>query len=152
MVGSGPHQTESRGSQRQNHFVNFEWRRDREGSVHTTHTSRSHSWGSSHLSHKKNTKAMQLEIDHLKKRLRHERWKQTPFNFDASFDDEEDGSYRCRLRTPLSESFSYDEDYHYECRNRNSSYKGLGNDAMSRALNQISRSPFTHRIEGGKLP
>ena len=30
--------------------------------------------------------------------------------------------------------------------------KCLGNDAMSRALNQISRSPFTCRIEGGKLP
>ena len=28
----------------------------------------------------------------------------------------------------------------------------LGNDAMSKALNQISRSPFTRKIEGGKLP
>ena len=28
----------------------------------------------------------------------------------------------------------------------------LGNDAMSRALHQISKSPFTRRIEGGKLP
>ena len=33
-----------------------------------------------------------------------------------------------------------------------SSSKGLGNDVMSRALNQIFRSPFTHRIEGGRLP
>ena len=32
------------------------------------------------------------------------------------------------------------------------SRKGLGNDAMSKVLNQISRSPFTYRIEGGKLP
>ena len=62
------------------------------------------------------------------------------------------GSYRRRSRTPPSESFSYDEDYHHEHRNRNSSSKGLGNDAMSRALNQISRSPFTRRIEGGRLP
>ena len=30
--------------------------------------------------------------------------------------------------------------------------KGLGNDAMSRTFNQISRSPFTRRIEGGRLP
>ena len=30
--------------------------------------------------------------------------------------------------------------------------KGLGNDAMSKALNQISKSPFTHKIEGAKLP
>ena len=32
------------------------------------------------------------------------------------------------------------------------SSKGLGNDAMNRALDQISRSPFMHRIEGVKLP
>ena len=31
-------------------------------------------------------------------------------------------------------------------------HKGLGNDAMSRALNQISKSLFTRRIERGKLP
>ena len=30
--------------------------------------------------------------------------------------------------------------------------KGLGNDAMSKALNQVSKSPFTHRIEGARLP
>ena len=57
-----------------------------------------------------------------------------------------------RLRTPPSESFLYDEDYHHEHRNRNSSSKGLGNYAMSRAFNQISRSPFTRKIEGGRLP
>ena len=28
----------------------------------------------------------------------------------------------------------------------------LGNNAMSKALNQISRSPFTCKIEGGRLP
>ncbi|XP_065629003.1 uncharacterized protein LOC136067293 [Quercus suber] len=32
------------------------------------------------------------------------------------------------------------------------SHGGVGNDAMSKALNQISRSPFTCRIEGAKLP
>ena len=31
-------------------------------------------------------------------------------------------------------------------------HKGLGNDAMSKALNQISKPPFTHKIEGAKLP
>ena len=41
MVGSGPNQAESIGSQRENHFVNLERRRDREVSVHTIHTSRS---------------------------------------------------------------------------------------------------------------
>ena len=94
---------------------------------------------------------MQLEIDHLKRRLRHKRRKQTPSNSDFSSNDEEDGSYRRKSRTPPSESFLYDEDYHHERKNNSSSSKGLGNDAMSKALNQISRSPFTHRIEGGKL-
>ena len=120
--------------------------------MHTTHTSRSQSQSESHLSHEENTKAMQLEIDHLKRRLCHERRRRTPSNFDFSSDNEKDGSYRLRSRTPPSESFSYDKDYHHERRNKNSSSKGLGNDAMSRALNQISKTPFTCRIKGGRLP
>ena len=61
------------GPQRQDHFRDLEQRRDRERSVHTIHTSRSHSQGGNHLSHEKNNKAMQLEIDHLKRSLHHER-------------------------------------------------------------------------------
>jgi len=140
------------GSQREDHFVNLERRRDWEGSVHTTRTNTSQSRGGSHLSHEKYTRAMQLEIDHLKKKLCHERRRQTPSNFDFSSDDEEDGSYRRKLRTPPSESFSYDENYHHEHKNMSSSSKGLGNDAMSRMLNQIFKSPFTRKIEGGRLP
>ena len=94
---------------------------------------------------------MQQEIDHLKRKLRHKRRKQTPSIFYFSFDDEEDGSYRQRLRTPPSESFSYDKDYHHEHRHKSSSSKGLENNAMSKALKQISRSPFTHRIKEGRL-
>ena len=37
-------------------------------------------------------------------------------NYDFTFDDEEDGSYRPRSRTPPSESFSYDENYHHKRR------------------------------------
>ena len=59
MAGSGSHRVESKGSQWEDHFVNLEQRRDREGSVLTTHTSESHSRGGSHLSHEKNTKTMQ---------------------------------------------------------------------------------------------
>ena len=139
------------GSQR-DPFVNLERRRDREVSVHTTHTSRSQSRSRSHLSHKKNTKAMQLEIDHLKRKLCHEQRRRTPSHSDSFSDGEKDGSYRRRSRNPPSESFSYDKDYHHERRNRNSSSKGLGNDVISRALNQISISPFTCRIEEGRLP
>ena len=95
---------------------------------------------------------MQLEIDHLKRKLLHERQRQTPSNSNFSSDDKENDSCRPTSRTPPSESFSYDEDYHHECSNRSSSSKGLGNDAMSKTHNQISKSPFTHRIEGERLP
>ena len=57
------------GSRRQDHFLYLERRRDREGSVHTTHTNRSQSRIGSHTSHEKNAKDMQLEIDHLKRKL-----------------------------------------------------------------------------------
>ena len=72
MVGSSPNLEESMGSQHQNHFVNLERRMNREVSVHTTHTSKSQSRSESHLSHEENARAMQLEIDHLKRKLRHE--------------------------------------------------------------------------------
>ena len=120
--------------------------------MHTTHTSKSQSWNESHLSQEEDTRALQLEIDYLKRKLCHERRKRTPSISDSFIDDEEDRSYRRRSRTPPSKSFSYDEDIHHGRRNRNSSSKGLGNDAMSRALNQISKSPFTRRIKGGRLP
>ena len=81
MVGSGPHQagphqTEPAGSQRQDIFLNLERERDqekyRDGSVRTTHTSRSHSRVGSHMSQRPdNNKALQQEIDDLKKKLRH---------------------------------------------------------------------------------
>ena len=76
MVGSSPHQTESTGSQRQDDFLNLERERDceryREGIVHTTYISRSHSRVGSHISQRQNSnKVMQLEIDNLKKKLRY---------------------------------------------------------------------------------
>ena len=106
----------------------------------------------SHVSHAKNTKDMQLEIDHLKRKLRHKWRRRTPSHFDSFSENEEDCSYRRRSRTPPSESFSYKEEYHHERKDRNKSSRGMGNDVMSKALNQISKSPFTRRIKGGKLP
>ena len=103
--------------------------------MHITHTSRSHSRGSSHLSQEKDTKAMQMEIDHLKRSLHHERQRSPPSISDISSDGEEDGNYKHRSRTLPNESFLYDEDYHPERINRDSSLRGLGNDAMSRAFN-----------------
>ena len=73
MVGSGPHMAEFMGSQRQDHFCDLERRWDQEGSVHTAHTDKSQSRGKSHVSHEENVRNMRLEIDHLKRSLRHER-------------------------------------------------------------------------------
>ena len=87
--------------------------------MRTTYTSRSHSWGGSHLSHEKNTKTMQQEIDRLKRELCHERRRRSPTVSDFSSNKEEDASYRQRLRTPPSESFSHDEESHCEHKNRN---------------------------------
>ena len=93
-----------------------------------------------------------MEIDHLRRRVHHERRRRAPLDSDLSSEDEGDGSYRPRSRTPPSKPFSYDEDHHYERRSKSFPHKGLGNDAMSRNLNQIFKSLFTCRIEGGKVP
>ena len=152
MVGSGSHQAESMGSQRQDHFHDLERQRDRERSVRTTHISRSQAHGKSHVSQEENARNMQREIDHLKRSLRHERWKRAPSNPDFSFRGEEDDSYRRRSRASSSESFSYDRDYHHERKDRKLPSVGLGNDVVSKALHQISRSPFMRWIEEGRLP
>ena len=72
-----------------------------------------------------------MEIDRLRRRLRHERRRRTPLDSDPSSDDDGDGSYRPRSKTYLNESFSHDEDHHYERRSKIPPRKGLGNDAMS---------------------
>ena len=52
--------------------------------MHTTQTNRSQSWGKSHLSHEEDTRALQLEIEHLKRKLCYERQKRTPSNSNFS--------------------------------------------------------------------
>ena len=51
-------------------------------------------------------KAMQREINDLKKRLHRAQRKQSPPSSDVSSNDEEDTSYRQQSGTPPSESFS----------------------------------------------
>ena len=68
-----PYQAESGGFQRNNSVVNPQQRGDHEGSVQTTHTSKSQSREMSHVSHAKNERDMQHEIDELKKKLRRAR-------------------------------------------------------------------------------
>ena len=95
---------------------------------------------------------MQREIEDLKRKLRRTRQKRSPSSSEASSNEEENVSYRRRSRTPPSETFSYEKELRPARRYESPSSKGLGNDAMNKALDQISRSPFAHRIEGVKLP
>ena len=85
--------------------------------MHTTHTSKSHSRNGSHVSYERDTKAMQLEIDHLRRRLHRKRRRRTLSNFDVSSDDRDD-NYRPRSRTPPSESFICDDDDLHEHKNK----------------------------------
>ena len=133
-------------------FLNLERGRDRKDCVHTTHTSRSHSRIGIHVSQVQHNRAMQLEIDWLKRKLRYAWRERTPSNSDVSSEGEVDASYKQRSRTPSNESFSYDEEHHHRRRYKSPLRRGLGNDAMSKALNQISRSPFTRKIEMAILP
>ena len=71
QVDANLHQAELRGFQHSNLFMNLERRGDREGSVHTAHTSKSQSRGKSRVSHAKNDRNMQREIDELNRKLRH---------------------------------------------------------------------------------
>ena len=146
------HQAESRGSQHSNPRRSLERRGDREGSVHTTRTSKSQSRGKSRVSHAKDDRDMQLEIDELKRELRHARRRHSSPNFELSFEETDGASYRWRSRTPPSETFSYDEEYHHRRRYKSPPRRGLGNDAMNKALIQVSKSPFMRNIEGASLP
>jgi len=95
---------------------------------------------------------MQREIDDLKKKLCRTQQRRSLSSSDTSSNEEEDVNYKRRSRTPPSETFSYEKEPRPERRHKSPSSKGLGNDAMNKVLDQISRSPFTHRIEGAKLP
>ena len=83
---------------------------------------------------------MQREIDDLKKKLRHAQRRQSLSSSDTSSNEEEDVSYKQRSKTPPSETFSYEKESRPERRHKSPSSKGLGNDAMNKALDQISRS------------
>ena len=97
-------------------------------------------------------KAMQREIDDLKRQLHRAQRKQSPPSSDVSSNDEEDTIYRQRSRTPPNESFSYEEEHLHKRKRRSPSCKGVGTDVMKKVLSQISKSPFTRGIEKAKLP
>ena len=163
MAGSGPHQispyhAESANVHQQGKLHDLEREKDmnnqQEGSLQMFHTGGSGYRRRGHAIHKQvNEKVMQREIDDLKKRLCRAQQKQSPSNSDVSSNDEEkDTSYRQRLGTPPSESFSSEEEHLHKRRRKSPSGKGVGTNVMKKALSQISKSPFTWGIEKAKLP
>ena len=121
--------------------------------MHTVHTDGSGFQRKCHVAYEQgDEKAMQREIDDLKKQLRRAQQKQSPSSSDVSSNDKEDTIYRQWFRTPPSESFSYEEELLHQRKRRSPSRKGVGNDVMKKALSQISKSPFTRGIEKAKLP
>ena len=105
-----------------------------EGSLQTLHTGGSGYRRRGHTMHEQgNEKAMQREIDDLKKRLRRAQRKQSPHSSDLSSNDEEDTSYRQRSGTPPSESFSLEEEHLQKRRCRSPSGKGVGTNVMKKA-------------------
>ena len=147
-----PHQAKSGDPQRNNSVINPQQMGDHEGSVQTTHTSKSQSRGKSHVSHAKNERDMQREIDELKKKLHCARRRRSLPDSEPSSEETDDATYRRRSRIPPSETFSGDEEYSHKRKNKSPTHRGLGNNAMNEALNQVVKSPFTRRIEGVSLP
>ena len=104
MVGSGPHQTsphhaKSANVHQQGELHDLEHEKDmdnqQEGGLQTFHTGGSGYRRRGHAVHEQgDEKAMQREIDDLKKRLRRAQQKQSPSSSDVSSNDEEDTSYR----------------------------------------------------------
>ena len=149
---ANPHQAESRGSQHGNPYRSPERREGREGSVRTTHTTKSHSRGKSHVSHAKHEGNLQREIADLKRELRHVRRERSPPCSEPSSEESDGASYRRRSRTPPSETFSYEEEHSHRHRPKSPPSRGLGNNVMNKALSQVSKSPFTGNIEDAVLP
>ena len=97
---------------------------------------------------------MQREIDELKKELCRARRRRPSPDSELSSEETDDATYKRRSKTPPSETFSSNEEHRHKHKNKNKNptHKGLGNNAMNEALNQVARSPFTRNIEGASLP
>ena len=144
---TSPHHAKSANVRQQDKLHNLEHEKDldnyQEGSLQTLHTGGSGFRRKGHaVDEQGDEKAMQREIDDLKRQLRRAQRKQSPPSSDVSSNDEEDTIYRQRSRTPPSESFSCEEEHLHKRKRRSPSRKGVGTDVMKKALSQISKSPF----------
>ena len=79
---------ESRASQHIDPFLNLERRQDREGSAHTAHVDHNQSHGESYMYHAEKNQSMQLEIERLKRELRHAKRKRISSYSDEDSEDE----------------------------------------------------------------
>ena len=144
MAGLGPHQTsphhaESANVRQQDELHDLEREKDldnhQEGSLQILHTGGSGYRRKGHAVHEQgDEKVMQRQIDDLKKQLRRAQQKQSPPSSDVSSNDEKDTSYRQRLRTPPSESFSCEEEHLHKRKRRSPSNRGVGTDIIKKAL------------------
>ena len=144
MAGLGPHQTsphhaESANVRQQDELHDLEREKDldnhQEGSLQTLHTGGSGYRRKGHAVHEQgDEKVMQRQIDDLKKQLRRAQQKQSPPSSDVSSNDEKDTSYRQRLRTPPSKSFSCEEEHLHKRKRRSPSSRGVGADIIKKAL------------------
>ena len=148
-----PHQAASGGLQRNYSGALPRQRGGGELSGQTVHSNRSQSRERGYASHAESNRDMQQEIDELKRKLRRAKRKIASFESESSSEDTEDDTYRQRSRTPPSETFSGGQEHsNYGKKGKGTSHKGLGNEAMNKALSQVAKSPFTKRIENASLP
>ena len=102
------------------------------------------------MSHGEETRNLQLEIDHLCRKLCRKQRMASPSS--SGSESREDSNYKPRSRTSPNESFSYKKERYHKQRSKSLTHRSLGNDVMSGALHQISKSLFTRRIDKDKLP
>ena len=144
MARSGPHQTsphhaELANIRQQDELHDLEREKDldnyQEGSLQSLHTGGSGFRRKGRTVHEQSDeKAMQREIDKLKRQLCRAQRKQSPPSSNVSSNDEEVTIYRQRSRTPLGESFSCEEEHLHKRKRRSPSRRGVGIDVMKKAL------------------
>ena len=150
MAGSGPHQTslhhaESVNIRQQDELHDLEREKNldnyQEGSLQMLHIGGSGFQRKGRVVHEQgDEKAMQREIDELKRQLRRAQRKQSPPSSDVSSNDEENIIYRQQSRTPPSESLSCEEEHLHKRKRRSTSCKGVGTDVMKKRKNFLGVS------------
>ncbi|MDM1284577.1 hypothetical protein HXZ60_13765, partial [Acinetobacter towneri] len=64
------------------------------------------------MSHAEKNRDLQLEVEKLKRELRHAKRKRVSSYSEDDLDDEQDVSYQHKSKTPASESYTYEGESH----------------------------------------